>query len=101
MFLKKVLTRMFISQRESKAAGFKAAKDPLSLFCANAEGDFMVKPMLLSCSLNPHALKTKNKQVLTVHWRANRKAIRDLKMHSSINWKRYLVLFLLFICKHL
>ena len=64
---KKMPTRTFISQQESKAAGFKAAKDQVSLFlCANAEGDFVEKPMMLYHSLNPCALKNKNKQVLLV-----------------------------------
>ena len=31
LFWKKMLTRTFISQRKSKAAGFKAAKDQVSL----------------------------------------------------------------------
>ena len=44
------------------------------LLCANAEEDFMEKPMMFYHSLNPHALKNKNKQMLTVYWRANRKA---------------------------
>ena len=51
LFWKKMLTRMFISQRESKVAGFKAAKDSVSLLlCVNAEGDFMVTLMMLSRS---------------------------------------------------
>ena len=66
---------MLISQRESKAAGFKAAKDWVAfLLCANAEEDFMVKPMMLSHSLNPSAQKNKNNQTLPVYWRANGKA---------------------------
>jgi len=68
-------TRTFISQHKSKAVGFKATKDWVSLLlCANTEGDFMVKPMMLCHSLNPRTLKNKNKQVLPVYWRANRKA---------------------------
>ena len=75
LFWKKMPTRMFVSQRKSKAAGFKAAKDRVSLLLrANTEGDFMVKPMMLCHSLNPRTLKNKNKQVLPVYWRANRKA---------------------------
>ena len=34
----------------------------------------MIKPMRLHHSLNPRVLKNKNKQLLSVHWRANRKA---------------------------
>jgi len=65
LFWKKMLTKMLISEHESKAAGFKAAND---------EGDFMVRPMMLYRSVNPCALKNENKQVLHVHWRTNRKA---------------------------
>ena len=61
LFWKKMPTRTFISQRKSKAASFKATKDRVSLLCANAEGDFIVKPMMLYHSLNPCALKNKNK----------------------------------------
>ena len=75
MFLKKIPTKTFISLHESKAAGFKVAKDWVSLLlCANSEVDFMVEPIMLYCSLNPHALKNKNKQALPVYWRVNRKA---------------------------
>ena len=70
-----MLTRTLISQSECKAASFKAAKHWVSLLlCTNAEGDFMVKPTMLYHSLNPNALKNKNKQVLLVYWRVNRKA---------------------------
>ena len=67
LFWKKIPTRTVISQRESKAASFKVAKDGVSLLlCANGEGDFMVKPMMLYRSLNLRALKNKNKQTLPV-----------------------------------
>ena len=73
-FWENMPTRTFTSQRESKAVSFKAAKDWVSLLlCANIKGDFMLKPMMLSLSLNPRALKNKNKQVLPVYWRVNRK----------------------------
>ena len=78
-----------MSQRESNAAGFKAAKDRVSiLLCANAEGDFKVKPMMLFRSLNPRALKNKNKQALPMYWRANRKAwVMSGRFHTcSIDW---------------
>ena len=74
LFWKTMPTRTFISQRESKAVGIKAAKDRVSLLlCVNAKGDFILKPMMLHHSLNPHALKNKNKQALPMYWRANRR----------------------------
>ena len=74
LFWEKMPTRMFISQCESKAAGFKAAKDRVSLLlCTNAEEDFLIKPVMLYRSLKPRVLKNKNKQVLPVYWRVNRK----------------------------
>ena len=88
MFWKMTLTRTFISQLERKAAGFNAAKDRVSLLlCANAEEDFIVKPMMLFRSLNPCALKSKNKQALPLYWRVNRKVwvTSELLMDSFHN----------------
>ena len=67
-------TQTFISRLEGTASGFKAAKDRESLLlCANAKGDCTMKPMMLYHSLNQHALKGKNKYMLPMFWRANRK----------------------------
>uniref|UniRef100_UPI00358F4578 tigger transposable element-derived protein 1-like n=1 Tax=Myxine glutinosa TaxID=7769 RepID=UPI00358F4578 len=75
LFWKKMPTRTFISKHEETASEFKAAKDPVSLLlCANAKGDLMMKSMMLYRSLNPRALKGKNKQTLPMFGRANRKA---------------------------
>ena len=38
LFWKKIPTRTVISQRESKAASFNAAKDRVAFHCANAKG---------------------------------------------------------------
>lgn len=43
------------------------------LLCSNASGDCLIKPLMLNRSLNPKALKNKNKESLPVFWRANRK----------------------------
>lgn len=75
LFWKKMPNRTFLSKSERSAPGFKAAKDRISLlFCANASGDFKVKPMMIYRSLNPRALKGKNKNQLPVFWRANKKS---------------------------
>lgn len=75
LFWKKMPSRTFLSKNEKIAPGFKAAKDRISLLlCANASGDFQVKPMMIYRSLNPRALKGKLKNELPVFWRANKKS---------------------------
>ncbi|KAI1888220.1 hypothetical protein AGOR_G00182770 [Albula goreensis] len=75
LFWKRMPSRTYISKAEHTAPGFKAANDRVNLLlCANASGDCMVKPMLVYRSLNPRALKGKNKCHLPVFWRANKKA---------------------------
>lgn len=75
LFWKKMPSRTFLSKTERSAPGFKAAKDRVSLLlCANASGDFKIKPMMIYRSLNPRALKGKNKNQLPVFWRANKKS---------------------------
>ena len=65
----------FISKHEGTASEFMPAKDQVSLLlCTNAKDDCMMKPIMLFHSLNPRALKGKNKHRLPVFWRANRKA---------------------------
>lgn len=74
LFWKKMPTRTFLSKNEKTAPGFKAAKDRITiLFCANASGH-MMKPMFVNKSMNPRALKGKDKDRLPVYWRANKKA---------------------------
>ena len=76
LFCKKMPTRTFISKHEGTASGFKAAKDQVSLLlCANAKGGCTMKPMMLYRSLNPLAVKGKNKHTLPMCWRANRKVV--------------------------
>uniref|UniRef100_UPI00358EF42B tigger transposable element-derived protein 1-like isoform X1 n=1 Tax=Myxine glutinosa TaxID=7769 RepID=UPI00358EF42B len=75
LFWKKMPSRKFISKEERSAPCFKAAKDRLTLLlCANASGDFMVKPMLLFRALNPRVLKGKKKHDLPVFWPSNKRA---------------------------
>lgn len=75
LFWKKMPSRTFLSKTERSAPGFKAAKDRVSLLlCANASGDFKVKPMLIYRSQNPRPLKDKNKNELPVFWKSNKKA---------------------------
>ena len=75
LYWKRMPNRTYISKAERSAPGFKVSKDRITLLlCANASGDCMVKPMLVYRSLNPRALKGKNKCHLPVFWRANKKA---------------------------
>lgn len=53
----------------------EAATDRLSLlFCSNASGDLMTKPLAIHRSLNPRAFQNLDKSKLPVTWRANKKA---------------------------
>ncbi|GFR13043.1 tigger transposable element-derived protein 1 [Trichonephila clavata] len=68
-------SRTYISKDEKNAAGFKVAKDRITLLlCSNASGDLVTKPMFIYRSLNPRSMKGCNKTNLPVYWRANKKA---------------------------
>ncbi|XP_064103313.1 tigger transposable element-derived protein 1-like [Macrobrachium nipponense] len=74
LFWKRMQSRMFLYKDEVKKPGFKAHKDRVTLLmCGNAAG-FMLKPGLIYKSLNPCALKNKNKALLPVYWMSNKKA---------------------------
>nr|XP_053650562.1 tigger transposable element-derived protein 1-like [Cherax quadricarinatus] len=69
--------RIFITQEEKALPEHKPMKDRLTLlFCANASGDFKVKPLLVYHSENPRVFKKNNvfKNKLCVLWKANHKA---------------------------
>lgn len=75
LFWKKMPTRTYIAKSEKSAGGFKAAKDRVTfLFCSNASGDRILKPLIINRSLKPRALKGKDLKQLPVHWMANKKA---------------------------
>ena len=74
LFWKRMPSRTFLYKDELKRPGFKAHKDRVTLvMCGNAAG-FMLKPGLIYKSLNPRALKNKNKTLLPVYWMSNKKA---------------------------
>ncbi|KAM9364931.1 tigger transposable element-derived protein 1-like [Pholidichthys leucotaenia] len=74
LFWKRMPSRTFLYKDEVKRPGFKAHKDRVTLLmCGNAAG-FMLKPGLIYKSLNPWALKNKNKALLPVYWMSNKKA---------------------------
>ncbi|UYV83999.1 TIGD1 [Cordylochernes scorpioides] len=52
----------------------KAAKDRITiLFCSNASGDYIMKPLVINKSKMPRAFKGVNINNLPVYWRANKK----------------------------
>ncbi|XP_068212682.1 tigger transposable element-derived protein 1-like [Palaemon carinicauda] len=66
LFWKRMPSRTFLYEDEVKKAGFKTHKDRAA--------DFMLKPSLIYKSLNPRALKNKNKALLLpVYWMSNKK----------------------------
>ncbi|UYV62517.1 hypothetical protein LAZ67_2000925 [Cordylochernes scorpioides] len=70
---------------EKSAPGFKASKDRLTLLLGgNANGDFKFKPFLIYKSENPRAMKGCSKNLLPVHWRANKKAWMTTSLFK--NW---------------
>lgn len=88
LYWKRMPARTTISRKEKVAPGFKASKDKVSLlFCCNASGCHMVKPMLVYRSFGPRALKNKDKNCLPVFWRAESKAqiTTDLFMDWFVN----------------
>ncbi|GFU02706.1 tigger transposable element-derived protein 1 [Nephila pilipes] len=76
-FGKKMPKHSFITAEEKSLPGHKAMKDRLTLdLCANAIGDFKIKPLLVYHSEKPRAFKAYKvmKEKLQVLWRANSKA---------------------------
>ena len=77
LYWKKMPRRTFITSEFKTLPGHKCTKDRLTLaFCANASGDFKLKPLLVYHSESPRAFKARNvsKGNLPVLWRANAKA---------------------------
>lgn len=69
--------RTYITADEATLPGHKPMKDRLTLLlCANASGDFKVKPLLVYHSEKPRVFKRFNvcKDSLPVMWRSNAKA---------------------------
>ncbi|XP_059823047.1 tigger transposable element-derived protein 1-like [Hypanus sabinus] len=75
LFWKCMQKPTYISKDEKTVSGFKAAKDRLTLLmCSSAKGDCKMKPLLVYHSLYPRALRGLSKNMLPVHWAANKKA---------------------------
>ncbi|XP_068210527.1 tigger transposable element-derived protein 1-like [Palaemon carinicauda] len=66
LFWEKMLRRTYITVEEKKLPGHEPMKDRLTFtFCANASGDFKIKPLLAQNNM---------KDRLSVFWRPNAKA---------------------------
>ncbi|GFT27189.1 tigger transposable element-derived protein 1 [Nephila pilipes] len=101
LFRKKMPRCMFITAEEKSLFGHKAMKDRLTLaLCANAIGDFKIKPLLVYHSENPRAFKAYKviKEKLQVLWGANSKAwvtrqffIEWMNMVFGPSVKKYLI----------
>ncbi|KAM4048885.1 tigger transposable element-derived protein 1-like [Anomaloglossus baeobatrachus] len=77
LFWKRMPRRTYITEEENALPGHKPMKDRLTLLlCANASGDFKLKPLLVYHSENPRAFKKckVQKSQLNVMWRSNTKA---------------------------
>ncbi|XP_010614848.1 tigger transposable element-derived protein 1-like [Fukomys damarensis] len=78
LFWKKIPKRTYVTEEENATAGHKPVKDRLTLlFCANANGDFKVKPLLVYHSKNPPGFKKckVQKSQFNIMCRSNSKAL--------------------------
>ncbi|KAM9457481.1 tigger transposable element-derived protein 1-like [Clarias gariepinus] len=77
LFWKKMPKNTYLTAEENARPGHRPMKDRLTLLlCANASGDFKVKPLLVYHSENPRAFKKckVQKSQLNVMWRSNSRA---------------------------
>ena len=52
-FWKKMPSRTYVAKSQKTAGGFKVAKDRVTLlFCSNASGERMLKPLLVNSQVN-------------------------------------------------
>ncbi|CAK9810830.1 Tigger transposable element-derived protein 1 [Anthophora plagiata] len=66
--------RTYVAEAQKRSDGFKVAKDRVTLlFCSNASGDRMLKPLLVNQALKPRSMKGVDLNKLPVHWMANKK----------------------------
>ncbi|XP_068223545.1 tigger transposable element-derived protein 1-like [Palaemon carinicauda] len=68
LFWKRMPSQAFLYKDEVKKPVLKAHKDRVTLLTCGNAADFMIKASLIYKSLNPLALKNKNKTLLPVYW---------------------------------
>ncbi|XP_050340763.1 tigger transposable element-derived protein 1-like [Bactrocera neohumeralis] len=74
-FWKRMPRRTYVAKSQKTAGGFKVAKDRITLlFCSNASGERILKPLLVHRALRPRSMKSVDFNKLPVHWMANKKA---------------------------
>nr|XP_020665086.1 tigger transposable element-derived protein 1 [Pogona vitticeps]XP_020665087.1 tigger transposable element-derived protein 1 [Pogona vitticeps] len=76
LFWKKMPGRSYIYKEDETMPGFKAFNDRVTLLLGGNVAGFKLKPFLIYCSENPHALMQVNKvnNTLPVYYRSNKKA---------------------------
>lgn len=75
LYWKKMPDRTFVAKSIKSASGYKTAKDRITiLFCSNASGDYIMKPLVINKAQTPRAFKGIIKENLPVYWMANKKA---------------------------
>ncbi|XP_039962466.1 tigger transposable element-derived protein 1-like [Bactrocera tryoni] len=75
LFWKRMPRRTYVAKSQKTAGGFKVAKDRITLlFCSNASGERILKPLLVHRALRPRSMKSVDFNKLPVHWMANKKA---------------------------
>ncbi|XP_054734693.1 tigger transposable element-derived protein 1-like [Anastrepha obliqua] len=68
-------SRTYVAKSQKTAGGLKVAKDRVTLlFCSNASGERMLKPLLVNRALRPSSMKSVDFNKLPIHWTANKKA---------------------------
>lgn len=75
LFWKKMPERTYLAKAHKSASGHKAAKNRITvLFCSNASGDHIMKPLVINKSKTPRSFKGIDLKNLPVYWMANKKA---------------------------
>ncbi|XP_054726261.1 tigger transposable element-derived protein 1-like [Anastrepha obliqua] len=75
LFWKKMPSRTYVAKSQKTAGGLKVAEDRVTLlFCSNASGERMLKPLLVNRALRPRSMKSVDFNKLPIHWTANKKA---------------------------
>ncbi|XP_021706484.1 tigger transposable element-derived protein 1-like [Aedes aegypti] len=75
LFWRRMPSRTYTFKNTKCTKGHKTAKARVTLmFCSNASGDKLLKPMLINTSQSPRSMKNVNMTNLPVHWKSNSKA---------------------------